>query len=300
MSLSVSSSETSPDQPDAPAAADGGGGSAGGLAALRAELDRIDDALHDLLMRRAAVVERVAATRKPAAFRPGREAAIIRRLLSRHRGSLPRVTLVRLWRELLAGTTAMQGGLSVVVCDTEPGAPLSQLAREHFGVLVPLRACHSPAQALREVSQGAAPVAILPYPSETATWWVSLMHHDPRPHIIGRLPFWRPRPDGAAHAEAVVLGAVPADPSGDDCSLLGLECDADAGGARLSGELAAAGLKPQNLVLVRSPGMPAARVLAELPGFLAVDDARLAKLPAGLRRPVVLGTYAVPAGGEGR
>jgi chorismate mutase len=60
-----------------------------GLTALRAELDGIDDALHDLLMRRAGVVERVARAGKRGALRPGREAVIIRRLLGRHHGGLP-------------------------------------------------------------------------------------------------------------------------------------------------------------------------------------------------------------------
>src|SRR5215467_6432569 len=53
----------------------------GGLAALRGELDQLDDALHDLLMQRARVVEQVARSGKPSAYRPGREASIIRRLL---------------------------------------------------------------------------------------------------------------------------------------------------------------------------------------------------------------------------
>ena len=51
------------------------------LAALRAELDGIDDGLHDLLMRRAAVVERVGALRGKVPLRAGREAAILRRLV---------------------------------------------------------------------------------------------------------------------------------------------------------------------------------------------------------------------------
>src|SRR3954463_3283301 len=104
----------------------------GGLPVLRAELDRIDNEIHELLMRRAEIVEHVARSGKPAAFRPGREASIIRRLVGRHHGSLPPVALVRIWRELLAGTTAMQGGFSLAVCDPDSGVPLMQLAREHF------------------------------------------------------------------------------------------------------------------------------------------------------------------------
>ena len=272
----------------------------GGLPALRAELDRIDNAIHDLLMQRAKVVEHVARSGKPAAFRPGREASIIRRLLARHRGTLPAVSVVRVWRELLAGTTTMQGGFSVAVCDGDQGAALTQLAREHFGALTPLRAYASAGGALAEVSQGAASVAVLPYPSESDQWWVALLHHEPRLHVIARLPFWRPRPDGAPTAQALVVAATPADASEDDRSLLGLECDSDVSRARLSGELAEAGLTSQTMVVVRQQGSPVADVLVDIRGIFMDDDPRLSRLGAVLRRPIVLGSYAVPTGGGAR
>jgi chorismate mutase/prephenate dehydratase len=270
----------------------------GGLPALRAELDRIDNAIHDLLVQRAEVVEYVARSGKPAAFRPGREASIIRRLLARHRGTLPPVALVRIWRELLAGTTSMQGGFSLAVCDPDGGGPLTQLAREHFGVLTPLRAYTSPGQALVDVSQGMASVAVLPYPSEDDTWWIALLHHEPRLHIIARLPFWKPRPEGFPSAQALVVAAAPPDASESDQSFLGLECDSDVSRARLSSELAGTGLKAEAMVLVRDQG--SANVLVEVEGSLSDDDARLTRLGSVLRRPVVLGSYAVPLVGGGR
>jgi chorismate mutase/prephenate dehydratase len=272
----------------------------GGLLALRAELDRIDDAIQDLLIQRAEVVEHVARSGKPAAFRPGREASIIRRLLARHHGALPAVALVRIWRELLAGTTSMQGGFSLAVCDPDHGAPLTQLAREHFGALTPLRTYASPGQALVDVSQGVASVAVLPYPSDIEHWWVALLHHEPRLHVIARLPFWKPRPDGFPSAQALVVASTPPDPSGADQSLLGLECDSDVSRARLSSELAAAGLKPETMVLVRPQGSPVANVLVEVEGSLSDDDERLTRLGSVLRRPVVLGAYALPIAGGAR
>jgi chorismate mutase/prephenate dehydratase len=270
----------------------------GGLPALRAELDRIDNKIHDLLMQRAEVVEHVARSGKPAALRPGREASIIRRLLGRHRGSLPPVALVRIWRELLAGTTSMQGGFSLAVCDADGGGPLIQLAREHFGALTPLRAHASAGQALVDVSRGVAAVAVLPYPSEQNTWWIALLHHEPRLHIIARLPFWRPRPDGFPADQALVVASAAADATESDQSFLGLECDSDISRARLSSELTGAGLKAETMVLVRTRG--SANVLVETEGALADDDERLSHLGSVLRRPVVLGSYAVPIAGPGR
>ena len=269
----------------------------GGLTALRAELDRIDTEVHDLLMQRARVVEHVARSGKPAAFRPGREASIVRRLLKRHQGGLPPASLVRIWRELLAGTTSMQGGFSLAVCDSEHGAALTQLAREHFGGLTPLRVHGSAGQALADVSHGTASVAVLPIPSDQDSWWVSLLHHEPRLYIIARLPFWAPRPDGSPVSRALVVASTPPDASGDDRSFLGLECDSEVSRARLSGELLAAGLKAEAMLLLRVQGSSISNVLVEIDGYLTDDDPRLSHLGSILRRPVVIGSYASPIGG---
>jgi chorismate mutase/prephenate dehydratase len=272
------------------------------LAALRAELDRIDDLLHDRLMERATVVERVALAGKPGAFRPGREAAIIRRLLARHRGKLPAQTIVRMWREMLAGTTAMQGRFMVAVCEGDAAAGFTQAAREHFGALAPLRVHRSPAQAMAEVSSGAASVAVLPMPSETETprdaWWTALLQKDePRIHVVARLPFWKPRADGAPTVQALVIAALAPDASGNDRSLLGLEFNLDVSRARLTQGLIAADLAPAGLILRRDPGASVAHALVEVEGHLSDGSPRLAALGGLLRPPVVLGAYAVPLDG---
>lgn len=280
----------------------------GDLSALRAELDRLDDAIHDLLMRRAAVVARVAAT-KPAGgsgLRPGREAVILRRLLARHAGPLPARGVVRIWRELLAATTAMQGPFSLAVSDPGPGAAIAQVAREQFGALTPLRAYGSAAGAIAELAEGRAALAVLPMPVETepagAAWWTGLLHRDaPRLYVVARLPFWSRRPEGTADAPCLVLAALPPDPSGADISLIGCELDPEMSRARLGAAVLAAGFAlprpgalPGGMILRRAPGQPEAMALIELAGFVAADDPRLARLAAGLRSVVVLGAAAVP------
>jgi len=268
-----------------------------GLAALRAELDRIDDDLHGLLMRRARVVEQVAKSGKPSAYRPGREASILRRLLRQHSGALPPQTLVRIWREMLAGTTAMQAPFVIAV--GEPGgSSLAQVAREHFGALTPLRAFSRPAQALGEVRRGSAAVAVLALPSDTDTWWTALLQQDtPRLCIAGRLPFWAPRAEGAPAAQAVVVAAGAPDPSGGDRSFIGLELDPASSRAKLTGALTTAGLPPKSMILLREPGSLVARALVEVGGFVADDDPRLDRLHGALHRPMVLGAYAIPEDG---
>jgi chorismate mutase/prephenate dehydratase len=274
----------------------------GGLAALRAELDRIDDAVHALLRQRAGVVERVARSGKRGAYRPGREAAMLRRLLRQHSGTLPAQAIVRIWRELLAGTTAMQGPFTVALCEPGDGAAYTQAAREHFGALTPLRAYGRPIQALADVSSGTAAVAVLPMPSGSdatgGAWWTALLRdYTGRLHVVARLPFWAPRPEGAPTVQALVVAATEPDPSGCDRSVLGLELNQDVSRARLTAALTSAGLAPGEVVLHREPGAQVAYALVDVDGFLADDDPRLDALDAVLRRPVVVGAYAIPETG---
>jgi len=94
----------------------------GNLDDLRGEIDEIDTALHDLIMRRAAIVENIAAAKgeqTASGMRPAREAEILRRLVARHSGPFPRASLVRIWREIISAVTAMQGPYSVALFDDE-------------------------------------------------------------------------------------------------------------------------------------------------------------------------------------
>ncbi len=276
------------------------------LAELRAELDRLDDAVHDLLMQRARVVTGVAAlgTRGKVPFRPGREADIVRRLLARHTGPLPRRVLPRIWRELFAATTSMQGSFVIGVCEPDPPGGFVACAREHFGVLTPLRVHSSPSHAIAEVSSGVATAAVLPLPVEDeparAAWWTALLHRDePRIHIVARLPFWSPRGEGAPQAQAMVVAAAAPDPSGRDQSLIGFELPPEMSRARLSAALGAAGLTPSAILLRRDPGGQIAHGLIDVEGYVTDDDPRMARLAESVHRPVALGAYAVPVNGDG-
>ncbi len=275
------------------------------LAALRAELDGLDDQIHDLLMQRARVVERVGAlgAKGRVPLRPGREADIVRRLLARHAGRLPRRTIVRIWRELVAGTTTMQGNYTIAVCQADPASGFIASAREHFGALTPIRAHRTPAQAIGEVSAGQAVAAVLPMPAQDdtpgAAWWTALLHRDePRIHVVARLPFWQPRSEGAPQVQALVVTAAAPDRSQDDRSLLGLECADSVSRARLSALLTAAGFTAGDITIRRAAGSPVAHALVDVAGFVTDEDPRLAGLPDLLRPPVVVGAYAVPVDGD--
>ena len=87
------------------------------LADLRREIDRIDEAMHALLIERGEIIERLIAVKKTeesgSAFRPAREADMMRRLVQRHHGSLPLDTAESIWRVIISTFTYVQAPFSV-------------------------------------------------------------------------------------------------------------------------------------------------------------------------------------------
>jgi len=160
-----------------------------------------------------------------------------------------------------------------------------------------------PAQAIAEVASGVATAAVLPMPSDgepaSAAWWLGLMTgKEPRVHVVGMLPFWSSRPEDAPRVEAVVVAAIPPDPSGADRSLLGLAIAPDLGRARLAAALASAGLSAGRIILAQEPGEACAHALIDVEDYITDADPRLGAIRPVQRVPLVLGAYAVPVGGE--
>ena len=111
------------------------------LADLRVDIDRIDLAVHELLMERGAIIDRLIEIKARqgggSAFRPGREAAMMRAIAERHRGLLPLDTVESIWRIIISTFTYVQSRYSVHA-DIGGGDPaMRDSTRFHFGYTVP-------------------------------------------------------------------------------------------------------------------------------------------------------------------
>src|ERR687887_2861089 len=111
------------------------------LADLRQEIDRIDEAMHRLLMERGEIIDRLIAVKQSqetgSAFRPAREADMMRRLVERHHGILPLDTAESIWRVIIATFTYVQAPFSVHADLSVGDAAMRDSARFHFGFTVP-------------------------------------------------------------------------------------------------------------------------------------------------------------------
>ena len=267
---------------------------------LRREIDRIDDALLDLLCERAAVVRRIGLVKNDriegrVAFRPAREAAILRRLVGRAGERLPAAAVVAIWRELLTATTRLQTPFVVSVHAPVDQPRVAELARDHFGSQTPILRADSAGHALRALDSGAAHLAVLPLPDETDLWWRALVFsHEPGLHIVGRLPFLVE--PGRSQGAAVIVAPMEPQPSGDDLTVFALEATLETSRARLVSALSKGGLEPRWLATVREADQEAALHLFEVPGFVAHREPRLTNALAAVQsqvlRVVAIGGYA--------
>ncbi|MFQ5954964.1 MAG: chorismate mutase [Kiloniellales bacterium] len=277
------------------------------LDALRREIDRIDDAIHDLVTRRLDLVAGMGALKGDGpAIRPAREAMLLRRLAARHRGRLPNSVLVRVWRELFAAGTALQGTFAIAVCapETKPGeaAALWDLARDQYGCQTPIETYADACRVVRAVQDGAASVGVLPSPrdGEPDPWWPRLTDQgEGAPRIVARLPFAARGNARGGDIDALAIACVEPEPTGEDRALVVVTAAGELSRAALDGALGRVGLTVGAL-LGRVEADAGRLYLFEVDQFLGPGDGRLAAMREALA-PVVtsavsIGAYAAPMG----
>ena len=259
------------------------------LADLRVDIDRIDTALHALLMERGAIIDRLIAVKARqgggSAFRPAREAAMMRAIVERHRGLLPVDTVESIWRIIISTFTFVQARYSVHADASGSEAAMRDTARFHFGFSVPYLPHFSPREVVAAVAGSAGDLGMLRLGAGAAAgaWWDPL-RPPAAPKIIARLPFVE-RPDHPAGMPVYVIARPLAEAAARDVVLhaAALERWRDgipAAVGQLGGEIignAAGG--PGLSLLVALPGdVEAARLRAALAGAGA---APLALVEAG-------------------
>lgn len=146
------------------------------LAALRAKIDAVDETMHQLLMQRAGVIDALieikgAASNKGAAFRPGREAAMMEVLSRRHRGSIPFGMIAHVWREIISTFTWLQAKYDVHIVAGDAG--LRDLARFQFGFTVGLIDHDDLASVLAATKRQTNAIALVSAQTQGA-WWQGL------------------------------------------------------------------------------------------------------------------------------
>ncbi len=185
------------------------------LADLRREIDRIDEAMHELLLERGEIIDTLIAVKNTqevgSAFRPAREADMMRRLVKRHRGNLPLDTAESIWRVIISTFTFVQAPFAVHADLSAGDAMMRDSARFHFGFTVPFVPHAGASSVVAAVSESKGDLGLVPAfaTAGAGPWWAAL-EFDAAPKIIARLPFVE-RSNHPAAMPVFVVSRVAAD-----------------------------------------------------------------------------------------
>jgi len=181
------------------------------LSDLRQTINQLDDDILALVRRRMELAaDIIAAKSDSVAYRPGREAEVVKRLIAAA-PELPAQLIVNLWRQLMTASTSLQNGATSIAVHRGAMA----VAGWHFGALFPIEECDNMTalQALMSRDDGAG-FALVPARCETelAAWLLG----DETIHVIAQTPLLA----SPVMPPVWMLGRHPADQVGEETSII--------------------------------------------------------------------------------
>jgi chorismate mutase len=261
------------------------------LADLRREIDRIDEAMHRLLIERGEIIENLIAVKQTqesgSAFRPAREAELMRRLVERHRGILPLDTAESIWRVIMATFTFVQAPFCVHADLSAGDAHMRDTARFHFGFTVPFVPHMGAANVVEAVLESKGDLGLVPAFAVAGggAWWNAL-EFDAAPKVIARLPFVE-RPNHPAAMPVFMVSRAAPD---------AMVKDVEVWSVRVSGwgTAAAQSLSPlAEVIAVPDRAFDGAALLISVPaGGIDTVTGTLVKAGASVRASALVGSHA--------
>jgi chorismate mutase len=263
------------------------------LADLRKEIDRIDEAMHQLLIERGDIIDRLIAVKRSedtgtSAFRPAREAEMMRRLVKRHKGILPLDTVESIWRVIISTFTYVQAPFSIHADLSAGDALMRDSARFHFGFTVPFVPHMGAAGVVAAVSASKGDLGLVPaFDIASAGAWWNALEFDAAPKIIARLPFVE-RPNHPAALPVYVICRVAADAMVTEAAVWSVRVSGwGAGPAQALTKLA-------EFIAVPDRAFDGAALLISLPKETSLESisAALVKARATVRSAALVGSHA--------
>jgi chorismate mutase/prephenate dehydratase len=136
------------------------------LQRLRASIDRLDERILESLNERARLARAIGTLKVGQAYRPEREAQVLRRVKERNPGPLAGETVALLFREIMSACLALERPITVAYLGPR-GTFSERAALKHFGLAADAVPVGSIDEVFREVESGAADFGVVPVENST-------------------------------------------------------------------------------------------------------------------------------------
>ena len=143
------------------------------LSELRQEIDDIDNEIVNLLIKRLNIVQKVGKLKQQhkhssakSFIKRGREADMMRHLISQLSEHYPKEAIFKIWRSIIASSLHVEQGLKIEILENPADFYKSAywLGREYFGSFSPVNINHSFENVIDNLASKIGSVGILPFP----------------------------------------------------------------------------------------------------------------------------------------
>jgi chorismate mutase len=269
------------------------------LLQLRKSIDEIDTQIINLLNQRMQVVMDVKnykhSINETFFIKSAREADMIKNLLLKADKSIPRSTIVNIWRKIITSSNNLEQKLSITIHNPNQFADYGYLVREYYGDFVPLTFHNSVNNVVGEIESGAAQIGIFALPDnkhQNEHWWINLANNQSGIKIFAKIPFI-----GESLHQLVAVAKKEPEKSEDDCTLLSIELDKEFSKYQLEDILKKAGWKFKILQTAKIDQIANIDFyLVEMDGFFTEKSVEITNLSKSHIKPFVkvLGHFAKP------
>jgi chorismate mutase len=301
------------------------------LAALRQEIDKIDDQIISLFSQRMKIVAMVGEfkrnNREKFFIYSGREADMIKNLVKKAENILPALTVINIWRKLITTANLSEKTLQIAIHNPENIPDYNYLVKDYYSDLVPVKTFSNVAAMITEIKEDNIQIGIFALPqaklsgvkllqkdsfSEVSVvknnfaqnqlhqiWWIALAKNNPGLIIFAKIPFFAFKDTKKNiiknnQTDLVTVAIKNPEKSIDDNSLLYIECKVQISKTEILSLLEEQNLSAKILQSVISAEKKAF-YLTELRGFYLESDNAIKNISRLKEFCVkILGHYAIP------
>ncbi|MFT6077810.1 MAG: chorismate mutase [Myxococcota bacterium] len=193
------------------------------LLQLRSQIDKIDDSLIELLNQRINIVKEVGEYKQSINesffVKSAREADMIKDLLLKSDPSIPKSTIVTIWRKIIASANSLEQDLHIEIFNPTQIVDYQYLVREYYGDFIPFSQEENSSKILSNIKEKKSQIAVFcnteSLADEQNIWWKNMAQSNDEIKIFARIPFI-----GTSKYQLFVSAIKSPEKSSDDQTLL--------------------------------------------------------------------------------
>jgi chorismate mutase / prephenate dehydratase len=275
------------------------------LSVLRCDIDNIDEQIISLLKARMEVVKKVGELKEKSKesffIRSNREADMIKNLVQKSQGILPKATIVGIWRKIITAANMLEQPLKMAIHNPKNVADYEYLVRDYYDNSVPIQNLDSVNNVVLSLEKNEAQIGIFALPEydlslkeegSNENWWIALANNRDGLKIFAKIPFIESR---NSKTKLVAVAKKNPEKSSDDNSLFCVETSSAVDTNKLVAVFEEQNLKAKVLKSVRLHKIEGVNFyLIEAAGFWLEEDEAVKNLSKTSIKPYVkvIGHYA--------